>query len=130
MNHKILIVEDEENLRLTLADNIELEGYHVAACDTVASAKKLVGDADLCVLDLMLPDGDGYDFCRWARAHYPTLRVLMLTARTLDRDIDTGFEVGADDYLSKPYRMKELLLRVKALLRRSPQMVEPLCEIN
>lgn len=116
--NSILIVEDDENLRLTLLDNLEMEGYQVEAVSTLIEAKKEVSHTDLCVLDIMLPDGDGYEFCQWIRENKLSVLVLMLTARTLDRDVDFGFEAGADDYLSKPYRMKELLLRVKALLRR------------
>lgn len=115
----ILVVEDDENLRLTLVDNLEMEGYSLRSAATIAEAKSLIEGADLCLLDIMLPDGDGYQFCQWVRAQNHSTLILMLTARTLDRDLDEGFESGADDYLGKPYRMKELLLRVQALLRRA-----------
>ncbi len=115
---RLLVVEDDENLRLTLLDNLELEGFDVQVAATVAEAEVLIGEVDLCILDIMLPDGNGYDFCQWVRNRDLNVLILMLTARTLDRDIDSGFESGADDYLVKPYRMRELLLRIKALLRR------------
>jgi len=116
----ILIVEDDENLRLALEDNLEDEGYRVTA---VANGKDAVtalirGGVDLVVLDIMLPDTDGYSICRRIREEGWPARVLMLTARTLESDLVEGFESGADDYLAKPYRLRELLVRVKALLRR------------
>ena len=116
----ILIVEDDENLRLALEDNLEDEGYQVTA---VANGKDAItalirGGIDLVVLDIMLPDTDGYSICRRIRKEGWPPRVLMLTARTLESDLVEGFESGADDYLAKPYRLRELLVRVKALLRR------------
>lgn len=116
----ILIVEDDENLRLALEDNLEDEGYRVTA---VANGKDAItalirGGIDLVVLDIMLPDTDGYAICKRIRSEAWPVRVLMLTARTLESDLVQGFESGADDYLAKPYRLRELLVRVKALLRR------------
>ncbi len=116
----ILIVEDDENLRLALADNLEDEGYRVL---TTAHAGEVCGivldtDVDLVILDIMLPDGDGYAVCRNLRAAGSETMILMLTARTLEDDLVRGFEAGADDYLTKPYRLAELLVRVRALLRR------------
>jgi len=114
----ILVVEDDENLRLTLSDNLLLENYEVHVAATLEEAKTIIHKVDLCILDIMLPDGNGYDFCRWVRTQKIEVLILILTARTLESDLDIGFESGADDYLGKPYRMRELLLRVKALLRR------------
>ena len=116
----ILLVEDDENLRVTLADNHEEEGYEVDQAATVKSAWKALegGKFDVVVLDLMLPDGDGYSLCRQLRAAGHTPRVLMLTARSLEEDLVRGFDAGADDYLAKPYRLRELLARVAALVRR------------
>ena len=84
-------------------------------------------DYDLVVLDVMLPDGDGYALCRQLRAAGNQARVLMLTARALEDDLVTGLDAGADDYLVKPYRMRELLARVRALLRRGgePALAAP-----
>ena len=117
---RILIVEDEENLRLALEDNLIDEGYRVSTAANGREAMKcyLAERPDLIVLDIMLPDTDGYTLCRTLRDKGAVLPVLMLTARTLESDLVQGFDAGADDYLAKPYRLRELLARVKALLRR------------
>ncbi len=121
----ILIVEDDANLRLVLADNLEEEGFRVTATPSGAEAHRLLlgeGDprleADLVILDIMLPDRDGYALCRELRGSGLETPILMLTARTLEDDLVTGFEAGADDFLTKPYRLRELIARVRALLRR------------
>ncbi len=117
----ILIVEDDENLGLALRDNLEDEGFTVELCTTAQTgllAYQRSPHHALAILDLMLPDMDGYTLCRKLRAQGPALMIMMLTARTLEDDLERGFEAGADDYLTKPYRLRELLLRVKALLRR------------
>ncbi len=118
----ILLVEDDENLRVTLADNLEEQGYAVTQAATVKAAWDALeaGRFEVVVLDLMLPDGDGYALCRKLRAAGHGCRVLMLTARSLEEDLVRGFEAGADDYLAKPYRLRELLARVAALVRRKP----------
>jgi DNA-binding response OmpR family regulator len=116
----ILVVEDDENLRLPLVDNLEDEGYQVDHTDrgeqAVAMAQRTA--YAVIVLDIMLPDTDGYTVCRKLRSAGVRSAVLMLTARTLEDDVVTGFDAGADDYLAKPYRLRELLARVKALVRR------------
>lgn len=116
----VLVVEDDENLRITLADNLEDEGYRVRAVDRGRAALEAVEHEhpDLVVLDIMLPDVDGYAVCRSLRQRGLVSKVLMLTARTLEDDVVQGFDAGADDYLAKPYRLRELLARVRALLRR------------
>ncbi|MEO6324937.1 MAG: response regulator transcription factor [Thermoanaerobaculia bacterium] len=118
---RILIVEDDESLRLVLGDNLTSEGYHVECVRLGREALEALRDKafDLVVLDLMLPDLDGYSVCRKIREQGRTPAVLMLTARTLEEDLVRGFAAGADDYLGKPYRLRELLARVKALLRRN-----------
>lgn len=116
---RILIVEDDPNLRLALADNLDDDGHAVDEAATLAAADAALASApDLIILDIMLPDGDGYSWCRRLRATGDTTPVLMLTARALEDDLVTGFDAGADDYLAKPYRLRELLARVGALLRR------------
>ena len=117
----VLVVEDDQNLRLTLEDNLEEQGHAVRTAATVKEAEGALAAQpfDVVVLDLMLPDGDGYAVCRGLRAKGLASRVLMLTARSLEEDIVRGFEAGADDYLPKPYRLRELLARVAALARRS-----------
>jgi DNA-binding response OmpR family regulator len=122
---QVLVVEDDPNLRLTLVDNLEEEGYAVQAASTLAEARAhwKATPFDVVVLDIMLPDGDGYSLCREMRQAYTSSRVLMLTARTLEDDVVRGFDVGADDYVAKPYRLRELLARIRVLARRgSPPM--------
>src|SRR4051812_48084107 len=116
----VLIVEDDANLRLTLQDNLEEQGYQVRVAASVAEGWKALDAraADVVVLDLMLPDGDGYDFCKKLREKRLPSRVLMLTARSLEEDLVRGFDAGADDYLAKPYRLRELYARIAALVRR------------
>jgi DNA-binding response OmpR family regulator len=121
---RILLVEDDESLRLTLADELRDTGYSVATAMSVAQAESLLSSAsfDVVILDVMLPDGDGYALCaslrKKATSSNAAARVLMLTARTLEDDLVKGFDAGADDYLKKPYRLRELLVRVRALARR------------
>jgi DNA-binding response OmpR family regulator len=116
----ILVVEDDENLRLPLCDNLEDEGNRVDHTDRGEVALDLATRSQyaVIVLDIMLPDTDGYTVCRKLREAGVRSAVLMLTARTLEDDVVTGFDAGADDYLAKPYRLRELLARVKALARR------------
>lgn len=116
----ILVVEDDENLGLALADNLLAEGYRVEVSEDGAAARSAMAtdSFDLVILDIMLPDTDGYTLCRELREAGVAARILMLTARTLEEDIVRGFDAGADDYVAKPYRLAELLARVRALLRR------------
>lgn len=118
---QVLVVEDDSSLRLAVTDNLEDEGYGVVATASLGAARAAVAAQpfDVVVLDLMLPDGDGSALCRELRKSGNAARVLMLTARTLEDDLVKGFEAGADDYLAKPYRLRELLARVAALGRRS-----------
>lgn len=119
MTHSLLIVEDDKNLRETLADNLELEGFKVFTAGTLEAGKRALESTsiDLIVLDVMLPDGEGFSLCRWAQQNM-SVSILILSARTLEKDIVEGFIAGCDDYVSKPYRATELILRIKALLRR------------
>ncbi|QRN94023.1 response regulator transcription factor [Archangium violaceum] len=121
-NPAILLVEDDLNLRLALRDNLENQGgYSVEEATTVAEARAHLARRafQLILLDVMLPDGDGYTLCRTLRREGLETPVMMLTARTLEDDVVRGFESGAQDYLGKPYRLRELLARVGALVRRS-----------
>ncbi len=124
----VLIVEDDENLRVALADNLEHEGIQVSTAASGREAETLLGTThvDLVVLDIMLPDADGYTLCQRIRRDPRPPRLLMLTARTHEDDVVRGFDVGADDYLAKPYRLRELLARVRALLRRGEPAPETL----
>jgi two-component system, OmpR family, phosphate regulon response regulator PhoB len=121
----VLVVEDDENLRLTLADNLEDEGYAVDHFSTASAALEAARERsyDVVILDIMLPDVDGYAVCRELRKAGCRAGILMLTARTLEDDLVAGFDAGADDYLAKPYRLRELLARVGALVRRRSDAV-------
>lgn len=117
----ILVVEDDPNLRLGLRDNLENQGgYAVEEATNVREAREHLSKRSfhLILLDVMLPDGDGYSLCRSLRDEGVTTPVLMLTARTLEDDVVRGFDVGADDYLAKPYRLRELMARIRVLARR------------
>jgi len=119
MAEKILIVEDETILRETLAYNFTREGYLVeqAVDGPAAIAAARVHSPDLIVLDLILPGIDGFEVCRSMRRK-SNVPILMLTARDAEVDRGVGLEVGADDYLTKPFSMRELMARVRALLWR------------
>jgi len=119
MAEKILVVEDEVALQETLAYNLNRQGYEVetAGDGITALDKARLLHPDLIVLDLMLPGLDGFEVCRILRQEMTT-PVLMLTARDDEIDRVVGLEVGADDYLTKPFSMRELMARVKAMLRR------------
>jgi DNA-binding response OmpR family regulator len=117
---RLLVVEDEADLVSALRVGLGRAGYAVDTALTVADAERklAVEPYDLVVLDLLLPDGDGFDLCRQIRAGGPGTRVLMLTARGALADRVRGLDAGADDYLTKPFALAELLARVRALLRR------------
>lgn len=119
MKNCILVVEDEKALRETLEYNLTNEGYEVdTSADGLDAYKKAhEGNYNLILLDIMLPGMDGFEICRKIRAEKNT-PILMLTARDDEIDRIVGLEVGADDYMSKPFSMRELLARVKAMLRR------------
>jgi DNA-binding response OmpR family regulator len=118
---KILIVEDEPAMQLGLKDNLELEGYQiVTAADGEVGLQTLqTGSFDLVLLDVMLPKLSGFDVCKKARAAGISTPIILLTARGEEIDKVLGLEFGADDYITKPFSVRELLARVKALLRRS-----------
>jgi DNA-binding response OmpR family regulator len=119
---RILIVEDEEHLAEGLRFNLEAEGYEAEiACDGPRAATRLeegAGDFDLVILDLMLPGMSGLEVARRCRAAANYVPILILTAKDDTRDLVQGLEEGADDYLTKPFRLDELLARVRGLLRR------------
>jgi DNA-binding response OmpR family regulator len=118
---KILIVEDEPNMVAGLRDNFEYEGYQViTAQDGAEGLGRALNDApDLVVLDVMMPKMSGLDVCKQLKAKRPSLPVIMLTARGQEVDKVVGLELGADDYVTKPFSIRELLARIKAVLRRA-----------
>jgi DNA-binding response OmpR family regulator len=117
----LLIIEDEPAMQLGLKDNLELEGYTVdLASDGEAGLAKLKTNSfDLILLDVMLPKLSGFDVCKAARAHGISTPIILLTAKGEEIDKVLGLELGADDYITKPFSVRELLARVKAMLRRS-----------
>ncbi|TVR16511.1 MAG: DNA-binding response regulator [Balneolaceae bacterium] len=118
---KILIVEDEPSLVFTLKDTLEAENYEVVVVSDGAEAVDTVKetDPDLMILDLMLPNISGYDICKEVRDLKYSFPIIMLTARDQEIDKVTGLNIGADDYMTKPFGVKELLARIKARLRRA-----------
>jgi DNA-binding response OmpR family regulator len=120
MKNKILIIEDEKELISGLKLNLDFEGYDVIwALDGEEGLNKALKEApDLILLDIMLPKKDGLDVCRDLRRQNVTIPIIMLTAKGEEVDKVVGLEIGADDYITKPFSVKELLARVKAHLRR------------
>lgn len=117
----IWLVEDDPSIGPGLVRTLEAEGHDVAWAASVAEADALVGDPDLLLLDLGLPDGDGLDVCRRLSERHPQMRTIMLTARDGEIDVVLGLDAGAMDYISKPFRLSELLARVRAQLRDRSQ---------
>jgi DNA-binding response OmpR family regulator len=122
----VLVVDDEPTIRDTVAFNLQREGLEVALASTgieaIERAKAL--DPDLVVLDIMLPGMDGFEVCRRIREH-STVPILLLSARGEEIDRVIGLEIGADDYLTKPFAMRELVARVRAMLRRARMVRVP-----
>lgn len=118
---KILLVEDEPQMQRGVKDNLEFEGYEVdTASDGKVGLQKLLENSyDLVLLDVMLPHMSGFDVCKKAREKGITTPVIMLTAKGEEIDKVVGLELGADDYITKPFGLRELLARVKAVLRRA-----------
>jgi DNA-binding response OmpR family regulator len=123
---KILIVEDEPEMARGLKDILEFEGYQVITASTGREGLEIMRReaADCLILDVMLPDLDGYQVCEQIRRQKINTPIIMLTAKAQDYDKIRGLEVGADDYLTKPFSVGELLARVMALLRRSMQYAQ------
>jgi DNA-binding response OmpR family regulator len=121
MNAQILIIEDDPTLLRGLKDNFEFEGcrVHTATDGQVGLDRALELRPDLIVLDLMLPRVNGYEICRFLRAEKCDMPIIMLTAKTQESDVVLGLKLGADDYVTKPFSIKELLARAEALLRRA-----------
>jgi len=120
-NSKILVVEDEPSLIFTLQDTLEGEGFTVFVSENGENAVEMVKEhnPDLMILDIMLPGKSGYDICKDVRELKYTFPIIMLTAKDQETDKVKGLELGADDYLTKPFGVKELLARIKARLRRA-----------
>ena len=118
---KILVVEDEAAMLRGLRDNLEIEGYNVDTADNGNDGlnKILENEYNLVLLDVMLPQMSGFDVCRTARKRGKKVPIILLTAKGEEIDKVLGLELGADDYITKPFSLRELLARIKAILRRS-----------
>lgn len=124
----ILIIEDEPDIRKTIEYNFHKEGFKVSTAGSLENGSKILlkGSIDLIILDLMLPDGSGLDFCRTIKSNqeFAKIPIVILTAKNEEVDRIVGFELGADDYVTKPFSIRELLLRVKAILKRAPKEID------
>ena len=122
MSLKILIIEDEPDIRKNLEYNLSREGYSVLTAASIAEAEQLIysNNLSLVLLDLMLPDGSGLDLCKKMKSDpdMQNLPIIILTAKDDEVDKVVGFELGADDYVTKPFSVRELILRIKAVLKR------------
>jgi DNA-binding response OmpR family regulator len=124
---KILIVEDEPAMLSGLHDNLEFEGYQVDSANRgdEGFSKIMKGEYDLILLDIMLPGMSGFDVLKQSRAKEITVPIIILTAKAEELDKVLGLEFGADDYITKPFSLRELLARIKAILRRTGKFTDP-----
>lgn len=124
MSSKILLIEDDAFLRDGLSEMLTKEGYYVTVCPCIADARReITGSHNLVMLDVMLPDGNGFDFCTEVRQSGNNIPILFLTACDDEIQIVRGLDAGADDYVTKPFKLLELMSRVRALLRRNTTTV-------
>jgi two-component system phosphate regulon response regulator PhoB len=125
---KILVIEDEPDIRKNLEYNLSREGFSVSTAASISEANTLLTSTDynLILLDLMLPDGSGLDLCKSIKSNSDTesIPIIILTAKDDEVDKVVGFELGADDYVTKPFSVRELVLRVKAVLKRGSKKKE------
>jgi DNA-binding response OmpR family regulator len=126
MDAKLLAIDDDHDILKVLRANLELHGFSMLTADSLAAAREILASQqpDLVLLDLTLPDGDGLEFCCFLKSLHPFLPVIMLTARDKVYEKVIGLELGADDYMVKPFETSELLARIRARLRpvaHSPQ---------
>lgn len=130
--YKILIVDDEMKMREGLKDNLEYEGYNVEMAEDGSSGLSKIKENvyDLVLLDVMMPKMSGFDVCKQARGAGISYPIIMLTAKGEEIDKVLGLELGADDYITKPFSLRELLARIKAILRRSQTHVAKSGEVK
>jgi two-component system phosphate regulon response regulator PhoB len=134
MNKNILVIEDEPDIRKNLEYNLGREGFIVSSVASLHDAEQKLqnnNDFSLILLDLMLPDGSGLDLCKKTKANpeTETIPIIILTAKDDEVDKVVGFELGADDYVTKPFSVRELILRIKAILKRG-QKKEDVVEVG
>ena len=124
MSSQVLIIEDEPDIRKTIDYNLTKESFTVVQAGSIEEGEKALvsNQIDVIILDLMLPDGSGLTLCRDIKSDDKTkhIPIIILTAKTEEVDRVVGFELGADDYVTKPFSVRELILRVKAILKRGP----------
>jgi two-component system OmpR family response regulator len=123
----ILLAEDDHNLGNVLKSYLEIKGYNVQLCVNGKDASDVFskGKFDFCVVDVMMPLMDGYTLAKHIKGSDKKVPVIFLTAKAMQEDVNKGLEIGADDYITKPFSMEELLLRVKAILRRTYKTDDP-----
>ncbi len=128
----ILLIEDQQKLAANIRSYLETEGMTVTVCHDGKEGFEtaMIQEVDLLILDINLPGMDGYVICTILRQHKKNMPILMLTARTERKEVIHGLNIGADDYLSKPFDMEELLARVRALLRRRASDKQPLMTVG
>ena len=128
---RILLVEDEENIKNVVRLNLELDGYEVVETDNGKAAVHIFQEQhfDLLILDVMLPEMNGFEICEQVRLSNTTVPIIFLTAKDTPQDRVAGLKKGADDYLTKPFNLEELLLRVQNLLKRSNKQAAEESEI-
>ncbi len=121
MKAHLFYVEDDESLSFVTRDNLELEGYKVTYCENGNKALEVLKEEtfDLCILDVMLPDVDGFTIAEEIRKHNRQVPILFLTAKSLKEDRIRGLRLGADDYITKPFSIEELILKIEIFLKRS-----------
>ena len=134
MNVNILVIEDEPDIRRNLEYNLGREGFKASSVGSLDEANEKLKSKkfDLILLDLMLPDGSGLDLCKKIKSNSETeaIPVIILTAKDDEVDKVVGFELGADDYVTKPFSVRELILRVKAILKRSDTKTKEVVEVE
>lgn len=133
MSNKILIIEDEPDIRKTIEYNLSREGFEILTSASLKEGKELLDKSfSLLVLDLMLPDGSGLDLCRELKSNQELMNIpiVILTAKDDEVDKVVGFELGADDYVTKPFSVRELILRIKAILKRGSSQKNETVEIE
>jgi DNA-binding response OmpR family regulator len=125
---KILVVEDDENLGRMLSDYLTVKGFDIVLKrDGEAGLKGYIeNDIDLCLLDVMMPKKDGFTLAKEIRGLKSSVPIIFLSAKSMDEDLKTGFESGADDYITKPFSMEVLMLRIEAIMRRINQIEDNL----
>lgn len=134
MSVKILVIEDEPDIRTNLEYNLGREGFNASSVGSLDEANEKLKSKkfDLILLDLMLPDGSGLDLCKKIKSNSETeaTPIIILTAKDDEVDKVVGFELGADDYVTKPFSVRELILRVKAILKRSDTKTKEVVEVE